>query len=72
MKKELKSCTDVLLRADPFWQMGLDGHALSVQPSKGHPNRILILFPQCSTTFLAPSYQKIGDIFISGLSHSVI
>ena len=57
MEKELKSCMGVLLRADitghghssPFCQNGWDGRALLGQPSKGHPCRILILFPYCST-----------------------
>ena len=47
--KRIKSCMGVLLRADltshPFRQMGLIGHALLGQPSKGHLCRILILFP---------------------------
>ena len=53
MKKELKSCTGVLLKADLtghshptlFGRKGLDGHALLGQPSKGHLCKILILFP---------------------------
>ena len=60
MEKELKSCTGVLSRADltghshssPFCQNGWDGRALLGQPSKGHPCRILILFPYCSTTYI--------------------
>ena len=32
-------------KSHPFGQMGLDGHALLGQPSKGHPCRILIIFP---------------------------
>ena len=41
----------------PFWQffrLGCDGRALLGQPSKGHPCRILILFPYWSTISLAP------------------
>ena len=72
MEKELKSCTGVLLRADltghghptPFWQMGLDGHALLGQASKGHPCRILILFPYCSTTLLVPHIKKLETYFV--------
>ena len=71
MEKELKSCTGVLLRADltgyghpsPFWQNRWDGHTLLGQPSKGHPCRILILFPQCSTALLAPHIKKLETYF---------
>ena len=71
MEKELKSCTGVLLRADltghghssPFCQNGWDGRALLGQPSKGHPCRILILFPYCSTTSLAPHIKKLETYF---------
>ena len=53
MEKELKSCMGVLLRADltghghptHFGRKGLDGQTLLGLPSKGHPCRILILFP---------------------------
>ena len=53
MEKELKSCTGVLLRADitghghssPSAKKGGMAGALLGQPSKGHPCRILILFP---------------------------
>ena len=72
-KNELRSCRGVLLRARPshsFWQMGLVGHALLDQPSKGHPYRIL-----CSTPLLPPNIKENGDLFcpvhICGLSHSV-
>ena len=63
MEKELKSCTGVLLRADLTghshptlfgrnWLICWIGHALfRVSHSKGHPCRILIIFPQCSTKF---------------------
>ena len=71
MEKELKSCTGVLLRADltghghssPFCQNGWDGRALLGQPSKGHPCRILILFPYCSTISLAPHIKKLETYF---------
>ena len=72
MEKELKSCTGVLLRADltghghssPFCQNGWDGRALLGQPSKGHPCRILILFPYCSMYYIiSTTYKKIGDLF---------
>ena len=42
---------------------GLDGRALLGQPSKGHPCRILILFPQYSTTLSAPHIKKLGTYF---------
>ena len=53
MEKELKSSMGVLLMADltghshhtHFGGKGLDGRDLLGQPSKGHPCRILILFP---------------------------
>ena len=56
MEKELKSCTDALMRAHLTgqghptlfgrnWLIGGIGYALLGQPSKGHPCRILILFP---------------------------
>ena len=58
----------------PICPKGWDGRALLVQPSKGKPCRILILFLYIIST----TYQKIGDLFwvnlpcyISGLSHSV-
>ena len=71
MEKELKSCMGVLLRADltghghssPFCQNGLDGRALLCQPSKGHPCRILIIFPYCSTISLAPHIKKFETYF---------
>ena len=71
MEKEWKSCTGVLLRADltghghssPFCQNGWDGRALLGQPSKGHPCRILILFPYCSTISLAPHIKKLETYF---------
>ena len=71
MEKELKSCMGVLLRADltghghssPFCQNGWDGRALLGQPSKGHPCRILILFPYCSTISLAPHIKKLETYF---------
>ena len=52
MKKELKSCKGVLLRADLtghghrtlFDRKGLDGHALLGQPSKGHRAGFLFFF----------------------------
>ena len=56
MEKELTSCMGVLLRADLTGQghptlfgrnrlIGWIGYALLGQPLKGHPCRILILFP---------------------------
>ena len=71
MENELKSCTGVLLRADltghghssPFCQNRWDGRALLGQPSKGHPCRILILFPYCSTISLAPHIKKLETYF---------
>ena len=53
MKKELKSCTGIRLKADmigrghpsPFGQKGWDGRALLGQPSKEHSYMSLILFP---------------------------
>ena len=81
MKKELKSCTGVLLKADLtghghttcFGRKGLDGHALLGQPSKGYPGRIF--FPIMFYYIINTTYQNIGDLFcpvhISGPSHSV-
>ena len=74
MEKELKAFKGVLLRADltehgqfsqsaNFCQKGWDGHALLGQPSKGHPCRILILFPYCSTISLAPHIKKLETYF---------
>ena len=42
---------------------GLDGRSLLGQPSKGHPCRILILFPYCSTISLAPHIKKLETYF---------
>ena len=72
--KELKSCMGVLLRADltghsqfsqsaNFCQKGWDGRALLGQPSKGHPCRILICFPYCSTIPLAPHIKILETYF---------
>ena len=71
MEKELKSCTGVPLRADPtglshpspVCQNGWVGRALLGQPSKGHLWRILIIFPQCSATLLAPHFKKLETYF---------
>ena len=53
---------------------GWDGYAMLGQPSKVHPCRVLILFPWCSTTLLAPHIKKLEiyfarSVLISGLSH---
>ena len=79
MEKELKSCTDVLLRADltghsrTSLSARKDGRAMLGQPSKGHPCKILISIMFYYT--ISNIHQKIGDIFwpvyICGLSHSV-
>ena len=71
MEKELKFCTGVLLRADPtghghptrLGRKGLDGCALLGQASKGHPCKILIIFPYCSTISLAPHIKKLETYF---------
>ena len=71
MENELKSCIGILLRGDltghcqsaNFCQKGWDGRALLGQPSKGHPCRILILFPYCSTISLAPHIKKLETYF---------
>ena len=71
MEKRLKSCTGILLRADLtghghatlFGRLWLIGYALLGQPSKGHLYRISILFPWCSTTFLAPHIKKLETYF---------
>ena len=47
----------------PFCQNRWDGRALLDQPSKGHPCRILILFPYCSTISLAPHIKKLETYF---------
>ena len=44
-----------------FLAYGLDGHVLLGQPSKGHLVRII--FPQCSTTLLAPDIKKLETYF---------
>ena len=36
---------------------------LLCQPSKGHPCRILIIFPYCSTISLAPHIKKFETYF---------
>ena len=80
MEKELKSCKGVLLRADLTGQghlallgrnllIGWVGYALLDQPSKGHPCRILILFPFCSTTFLVPHIKKLETYFALFIIH---
>ena len=43
--------------------IGLIGHALSSQPSKGHPWRILIIFPQRYTTLIVPHIKKLETYF---------
>ena len=64
----------ILLRADPTghsnptlfgrnWLIGWFGHVLSSQPSKGHPWRILILFPYCYTTLVAPHIKIFATYF---------
>ena len=71
MVKWLKSCTGVLLRANltghghptHFGRKGLNDCALLGQPSKGHPCRILIRFPWCSTTSLIPHIKKLETYF---------
>ena len=46
-----------------FCQKEWDGCALLGQPSKGYWCRISILFPQCSTTLLAPHIKKLETYF---------
>ena len=68
MEKNLKSCSGDLFRGDltghgHFIRLGrksLDGHALLIQSSKGHPCRILILFPLCSTALLTKHIKSIS------------
>jgi hypothetical protein len=59
MGKELKSCTAIqaILRKRVGWPCP-EG-----QPSKGHLCRILILFPKCSATLLAPHIKKLETYF---------
>ena len=75
MKKELKSCKGVLLRADltgngqlnqssDFCQKGWDDCAMLSHSSKGRPCRIPTIFPKHSTTFLA-LYIKILETYFA-------
>ena len=78
MKKELKSCTGVLLRARPsypFWQLLVRWLCPVRSALKRTPVQDFNYFSMIFYYIISTTYKKIGDLFcpvhISGLSHSV-